>query len=99
MKMIARTTAATALAATVVLAGTPAEAAQPKFWKPCNSASQVNCVYDADHRGDGEGMSYMRWMKNAKNPSKVTLKFISHEQADRLLADYRHQQGWLGSTD
>lgn len=79
MKRIALTLTAVALSVAVAA---PAEAAQPRTWRGCDSPSALNCVHVG---GKGEA-SYMRWLRNAHDPSKVTLKFVTRERAIELLS-------------
>jgi hypothetical protein len=82
MNRYAASIAATILTAgTIGLTGTTADAAQPKTWKRCTTSATLNCV----KVGHGDRPSYIRWLRNAHDPSTVTLKFVTHDRAVQLL--------------
>lgn len=74
-----RHTFATLLTSALLLGGAalPADAAV-KNWKPCKYEDSKNCVWDAKHRGNGKGRSFI-----CSKKGKIT--FISHKRAHRLL--------------
>jgi hypothetical protein len=74
----------------LALAAVPstAQAAQPRTWKPCLTSATMNCVWDAKHMGRSSDMgrqSFIRWQQGPDANYKVILRFVSHEQAHRLL--------------
>jgi hypothetical protein len=84
LSAVARLAVAALAAATLSLGATsPADAALRKHYKPCPTEdSRGPCVWDARHRGDGVGRSFVV-------TARQRIIYVSHARAHRLAEPVR----------